>query len=172
MDSDSNLTTITGGSSVIPKRVNLGVMWRLLPNTSMDCHHLKKKLAYKDAVKNVIKVPESWKKNEEAGADWLSSSMTRQCISILSRCTSFNKKNVGDFYDNLDSLLDIYHFMPECVCTTVHTPPKILVMTGERQVGQVTSSERGTLLTTRCRECTRKLYPASTDLSTHPLQGY
>ena len=41
-----------------------------------------RKLAYQYAVKNNKKVPESWKKREEAGPDWLSLFMRRNSISI------------------------------------------------------------------------------------------
>ena len=61
---------------------------------------------------------------------------------------------MGDFFDNL-SRMKRYRLTSECIynvdetglTTTVHTPPKILAMTGVRQVEQVTSAERGIKLT-------------------------
>ena len=47
-----------------------------------------------------------------------------------------------------------YQFPPHSIynvdetgLTTVHKPPKVIASTGEKQVGQITSAERGTLVT-------------------------
>ncbi|XP_012555022.1 uncharacterized protein LOC105843781 [Hydra vulgaris] len=72
----------------------------------------------------------------------------------LSRTTSFNRTNVNTFFKNLDSVQKRYKFSADCIynidetaLTTVHKPVKVVVGKGVKQVGQVTSAERGTLVT-------------------------
>lgn len=72
----------------------------------------------------------------------------------LSRATSFNKANVGVFFNNMSAVLEKYKFEPgdiynvdETALTTVHKPAKILAEKNVKQVGSATSAERGTLVT-------------------------
>lgn len=119
-------------------------------------------LAWEFAKKNRQNYPKTWDTTECAGEDWLSGFMKRHprlsCrkpeATSLSRGTSFNKKNVNDFYDNLHSVLTRHSFpakdiwnIDETGLTTVHKPPKVLADKKARQVGQVTSAERGVLCT-------------------------
>lgn len=119
-------------------------------------------LAYQYAAANKINMPESWSRHETAGIDWVYAFIERQGnISIrkpeatsLGRATSFNRSNVAKFFNNLTDIMERYHFEPgsiynvdETALTTVHKPPKILAAKGEKQVGQITSAERGTLVT-------------------------
>ena len=70
----------------------------------------------------------------------------------MARARGFNKKSVTKFYDILDGLP---HFPPHrifnCdetgITTTGKTPSKILAAKGKKQVGIMTSSERGVLST-------------------------
>ena len=65
-------------------------------------------LAYQYAIKNKIKIPSNWTKNEKAGCDWFYSFIKRhKKLSIrtpeatsLSRATSFNQTNVLNFFKN------------------------------------------------------------------------
>ncbi|KAJ8273773.1 hypothetical protein GJAV_G00105360, partial [Gymnothorax javanicus] len=97
-----------------------------------------------------------------AGKDWLTSFLERnKTLSIrqpqatsMSRSTSFNKTNVTAFFKNLKTVLTRYNFeakdiwnMDETGTTTVQVPDKIIATKGQRQVGAVTSGERGTLVT-------------------------
>jgi hypothetical protein len=121
-----------------------------------------KQLAFEFAEKNGKNMPSSWMINKSAGPDWLEGFMKRHSnLSIrspeatsLGRATSFNRANVGQFYDNLESVMRKYEFplgsiynVDETGMTTVHKPPKVIAHRGETQVGQVTSGERGTLVT-------------------------
>lgn len=70
------------------------------------------------------------------------------------RAINFNKVNVGKFFDNFETLLDRYKFVAsdiynvdETGVTTVQRPCKIVAVKGTKQVGAVTSGERGTLVT-------------------------
>lgn len=124
------------------------------------------KLAYQLAISNNLTFPAQWEKNKMAGEDWLNGFRRRHpSISIrkpegtsLSRATAFNETNVKEFFDNLAqayqrikdiSANDIYN-LDETALTTVHNPPKVLGPKGQKQVGQITSGERGVLVTACC----------------------
>lgn len=108
------------------------------------------------------KIPGSWSEIQMAGPDWFTGFLKRHPkLSIrtpqatsLARCTSFNKHNTGLFFDNLDSVLkklnitaaDIWN-IDETGVTTVQRPDRIVARRGFRQIGRVTSAERGSLVT-------------------------
>ena len=124
-----------------------------------------KKLAFQLAIKNNMKVPNSWVVKEQAGKDWFTGFIKRHSnISIrqpeatsLSRATSFNKQNVASFFSNLQYCMQKYSFSPndiwnmdETAVTTVQQPKKVIAKKGLKQVGAITSAERGTLVTLAC----------------------
>lgn len=117
-------------------------------------------LAYQFALRNKKKFPESWEKSKTAGIDWFQSFMKRhKTLSLrrpeatsLSRATSFNRANVTNFYTNLENVLTKYKFGPQDIyncdetgCSTVQKVgnERVIASTKERQVGKVTSAERG-----------------------------
>ncbi|XP_023312650.1 uncharacterized protein LOC111692771 [Anoplophora glabripennis] len=121
-----------------------------------------RKLAYELAKKYELRRPPQWDENGLAGEDWFSSFMKRnRQLSIscaqptsLSRATSFNLTNVNIFFDNLAKILDREHFeakdiynVDETGVTTVQKPDRVVTRKGMRQVGALTSAERGTLVT-------------------------
>ena len=72
----------------------------------------------------------------------------------LSHATSFNEHNVKMFFDNLKKIYQENSFLSneiyncdETSLMTVTNPPKIIAPTGVKQVGQMTSGERGSLVT-------------------------
>ena len=122
-------------------------------------------LAYDFAMANNKEMPESWILNQTAGSDWLGGFLKRhQMLAIrtleatsLSRSTSFNKNNVAEFFNNLREVLERYHFSPndiynvdETGVTTVQKPTKVVAGRGTKQVGKMTSAERGSLVTMCC----------------------
>lgn len=123
---------------------------------------ITKRLAYEYAVANNVLVPESWKRNESAGKDWLTGFLERQNnlslrtpeATSLQRITSFNKTNLGIFQKKLEEVLtrfaltesSIYN-LDETGCTTVQKVAKVIAGKGVHQVGQVTARERGELVT-------------------------
>ena len=71
----------------------------------------------------------------------------------LSRSTSFNKTNVNEFYTKLDEVMSKYRMkshqiynVDETCITTVQKPRYIIAAKGIKQVGAMTSGERGTLV--------------------------
>ncbi|XP_015910948.1 uncharacterized protein [Parasteatoda tepidariorum] len=122
-------------------------------------------LAYQYAAANNKVIPENWTLNKTASYDWLKGFFHRHAnLSLrqpestsLSRATAFNKTTVREFFNNLHCILEKKKFGPEAIfnvdetgITTVHKSRKIIAMKGEKQVSQVTSAERGTLVTMCC----------------------
>ena len=123
--------------------------------------------AYEFGTANDIEVPKSWTKNKEPGKDWLFEFFKRHPrLSVrkpesrsLSRSTSFNRPAVEGFFNNLEEIYQqlgngvsptaVYN-LDETALTTVQKPPNVIAEKGTKQVGNVTSGERGTLVTA-CR---------------------
>jgi len=114
-------------------------------------------LAFDFAAVNNTQHPINWIVNQAASEDWLLAFMKRHVTSYsgahklvtLSHATSFNKSNVGKYFDNLEDVIQRYGFGPHQVynvdetgVTTVHHPQKIIASRGSKQVGKVTSGER------------------------------
>ncbi|XP_071638428.1 tigger transposable element-derived protein 6-like [Temnothorax longispinosus] len=137
--------------------------------TASQMHHgLTRKqvmqLAYQLAVANKLDCPRNWQEKQSAGVDWYYGFMKRHSeLSLrkpegtsLARSTSFNRTSVNAFFDNLESAYKqlgaelspaaIYN-LDETALSTVHNPPNVIAPKGQKQVGQVTSGERGTLVT-------------------------
>lgn len=126
-----------------------------------------RKIAYQMANVNNLKMPNSWKRKEMAGKDWLLNFRKRHTeltlrkpeACSLARATAFNRHNVDRFYDNLEKLIKrdpafadgtrIYN-LDETSTTTVQKPGKVIAPKGRKNIGKVTSGERGTLVTTCC----------------------
>ncbi|XP_004207692.2 uncharacterized protein LOC101241821 [Hydra vulgaris] len=121
-------------------------------------------LAYEFVVKNKV-CPSSWIKNKITGIDWLQGFMKRQPelslrtpeATSFARSTAFNRHTVGEFLQNLKSVRNRYKFDPYCIynvdeagLTTVQKPVKVLAGKGSKQLGRITSPERGSLVTVCC----------------------
>jgi len=72
----------------------------------------------------------------------------------LARAINFNPVNVNMFMDKYDSQLNKYKFeahqifnLDETGITTVQNPGKVVAQKGKKQIGAITSAERGTLVT-------------------------
>ena len=126
--------------------------------TIRDC----RQLAFQFAKANKKRYPSSWDLKEVVGVEWFRLFMKRHPHlavrtpegTSLSRATSFNKKNVSDFFDNLHVVLDKYKFEPQNIfnidesgLTTVQKPGRIIAEKELKQVSKMTSAERGTLIT-------------------------
>ncbi|RVE52221.1 hypothetical protein evm_003140 [Chilo suppressalis] len=124
-----------------------------------------RQLAYEMAQTNNITVPQKWYKTELAGIDWLYHFRKRHPVlslrtpegCSLSRATSFNRHNVGIFFDNLQDVMRrqpnfgngtrVFN-LDETNTMTVRKSGKVLAVRGQKQVSKVTSAEKGTLVTT------------------------
>ncbi|XP_065574282.1 uncharacterized protein LOC136036157 [Artemia franciscana] len=120
-----------------------------------------RQLAYRYALAKEIAIPESWSRNENqnaAGEDWYRGFMARQShlavrapeATSLGRATAFNRVTVGNFFEKLGEVYRRHRFtaqniwnVDETGLSTVHKPGKIVAVKGQRQVGKVTSAERG-----------------------------
>ena len=111
-----------------------------------------RRLAFQLAEKNGLLHPFS-KIKQAAGSDWLSGFMTRhQNLSVrqpeatsLARSMAFNVVTKDNFFDILEKIQD----EKETGLTTVQgRPSRIIAKKGRKQVGSLTSAERGQLCTT------------------------
>ena len=124
-----------------------------------------KKFVYQYSAALKLKVPDQWHVNKEAGREWLFGFLRRNpTLSIrapeatsLGRSTSFNKHNVENFFKNVEAVYQRHNYnanqiwnCDETSVTTVHVPPKVIAEKGVKQVGQITSAERGVLVTMLC----------------------
>jgi len=97
-----------------------------------------------------------------AGKDWVYQFFSRhQEFSLrtpeptsLARMTSFNKHNVGLFFNNLEEVIQKHQFTPDRIyncdetgVTTVQKPTKKIAEKGVKRVGTVVSQEKGSLVT-------------------------
>lgn len=121
-----------------------------------------RRLAFQLAEKNQL--PHNFnRESESAGLDWLKGFLKRhKNLSLRSpeptsaaRAMGFNKVAVDKFFDLLTTLTDKYSFRPtriynvdETGLTTVpKSHSKVIAMKGRRQVGTLSSGERGQLVT-------------------------
>ncbi|XP_065667625.1 uncharacterized protein LOC136087924 [Hydra vulgaris] len=75
----------------------------------------------------------------------------------FARATAFNRFTVSNFFRNLREVRKRHQFGPESIynvdetgLTTVQKPVKVIASKGVKQVGSITSGERGTLVTACC----------------------
>ncbi|KAK6168029.1 hypothetical protein SNE40_004071 [Patella caerulea] len=113
------------------------------------------------ALKNSLIVPNSWKENGMTGEHFWISFKERNHLAIrtpeatsLARASAFNRYTVGKFFDNLGTVMDLHKFecqdiynVDETGCTTVSAPENVVAGKGVKQVGSITSAERGQLVT-------------------------
>lgn len=101
-----------------------------------------------------------------AGKDWLAGFRKRHSSIVLrspeptslARARGFNRPQVERFYNLLEELMgkysldptQIYNMDETGIRTSTTKPPKILSSYGKRQVGLISSTERGTLTTVVC----------------------
>ena len=119
-------------------------------------------LAYECADAFAVKMPDSWIRDKCAGPDWFSGFMKRNTdLSVrtpeatsMSRATSFNRHNVNQFFDKLATVIDREKFqagdvwnLDETGVTTVQKPRSVVATKGVKQIGSITSAERGELVT-------------------------
>ena len=124
-----------------------------------------RKLAYQIADTNKLPMPKSWIEQQCAGKDWFTSFLKKNsALSLrtpeptsIARAISFNKQNVEMFFNNLQICLQRHQFTPadiwnmdETGVTTVQRPDKVISRKGQKQVGAITSAERGSLVTMAC----------------------
>ena len=119
-------------------------------------------LAYEMPLLNRIEMPATWTEKQIAGREWLFGFLRRhETLAIrqpeatsLARATAFNRATVGAFFDILHDCLekigasgDRMFNLDETGVTTVQKVPKVVATKGLKQVGQITSRERGELVT-------------------------
>lgn len=118
-------------------------------------------LCYKFAVANGINLPQKWHLSKKAQEGFWVNFKERNILTIrkpeatsLARATAFNKHTVGLFFANLKKKNQEHKFKPQDIYNldetgvhTVMTPAAVVTERGTKQVGSVTSGEKGELVT-------------------------
>lgn len=119
-------------------------------------------LAYQYAQRLGIECPENWTTNKMAGLEWFCGFLRRHSklslrkpeATSLARASAFNRANISAFFDNYKKIIERIQFLPnniwnvdETGVTTVHSTVRVLSRRGRKQIGQITSAERGSLVT-------------------------
>ena len=118
-----------------------------------------KQLAYKFAKNKNIKIPQNWIRDEAAGENWLKGFRKRKAgITLrqpeptsLARAAAFTRQNVEKFFHNLREVYtrgnnicpDNIFNLEETGVSTVQKPRQVFAQAGTKQVGRITSGERG-----------------------------
>ncbi|ESO04017.1 hypothetical protein HELRODRAFT_173085 [Helobdella robusta] len=120
---------------------------------------------------NGIRFPTTWKTEECAGLEWFRLFMKRRpSLSIkspescsLSRATSFNRHNIGQFYKNLEKIFlkspqsaypsRIFNLDETATTNVQKRCSKVVGAKGMKQVNQATRAEKKSLVTTCCIIC-------------------
>ena len=104
-------------------------------------------------------------KNKTAGKTWLKGFLRRHPelairspeATSLGRAVGFNKPSVDKFFNLYKSELEKHTYtadrvfnMDETGLTVVHKPRKVLAQRGDKQVGRITSGEKGETMTVIC----------------------
>ena len=122
-----------------------------------------RRLAFEFAEANGIDHPFN-RTTQEAGKDWAHQFMTRHrdAISLrtpeptsAARARSFNRENVGSFFNLLEKVPDanklspdrIYNVDETKITTVANRPSKIVTTRGKKPVGSLSYAERGQLVT-------------------------
>lgn len=124
-----------------------------------------RRLAFQFGFRNGKRMPNNWQKDAKAGEDWMQGFLRRQNhlslrkpeATSIARAQSFNQKAVDEFFNlirkemtRLHCSADNIYNLDESGITTVQSVPKVIAQKGLQQVGQITASERGCLVTVCC----------------------
>ena len=126
-----------------------------------------RKLAWQYAKATSKAYPGAWNMKEEAGVDWLYGFMQRNPrlslrtpeATSIARAAGFNRKSVEAFFENYSDIIARPNFrfeahriwnLDETGIKTVAGTTKILAQKGSKQVGLISSAERGELITMCC----------------------
>ena len=125
-----------------------------------------KRIAYDYAKELKKKIPASWEENKCVGEYWLSGFRKRNnTLSLrspeatsLGRSIGFNRIVVSRFFEIYQSLLQRFDNigphniwnLDETGISTVVQPRQVFAEKGIKQVGRITSAERGTTVTLCC----------------------
>ncbi|XP_065658600.1 uncharacterized protein LOC136083119 [Hydra vulgaris] len=122
-------------------------------------------LAFEMAQANKIKYPLCCKEQKKAGRDWLTGflkknpklSVRKPDATSIAKASAFNRYTIDIFFNKLRegiseskaTSLKIFN-LDETGFTTVQKTPRVIASKESKQVGQITSRERGELVTVCC----------------------